>query len=177
MQSFHHPHKPSTTPFVLFLCLILLLPNVAPIVSLCCGKAKLSRACMGTKVYPKSINTHTAFKSADFQNLSKKHNNITPELLDVMFSVGTFTSSLDKMIVGCLTAFSSSVTFETLCRSSGAFRDEDLFHPPSHDRCVARVPSEMRLAFLKCSSMIEVVSIFLLVLKAILVSGEISSRS
>jgi hypothetical protein len=154
----------------------LLLSNVAPIASLSCGEAKLSRHCLGTKVYLQSTNTRTALKSADCYHLSEKRTNITLELLNAVSAAMTSKSSLDR-IVGRLTVLGSFLAFAIVCTGSGLRSNKELLHPPLQGCFVALVPSEIRLALLKCSSMMEVVSIFLFTLKAIVVAGKIFSRS
>jgi hypothetical protein len=154
----------------------LLLPQAAPTASLYCGEAKLSRYCLGTKIYLQSIDTCTAFKSVDFYHLSEKRTKITLELLNSVSSTMTCESSLDR-IVGHLTVFGSFLAFVIVCTGSGLCCSKELLHPPLQGCLVALVPSEMRLALLKCSSMMEVVSIFLSALKAIPVAGEVLSRS
>lgn len=84
----------------------------------------------------------------------------------------TSKSLLDK-IVGRLTVLRSFLAFAIACTGSGARCNKELLHPPSQDCFVALVSLQIRLALLKCSSMMEVVSIFLF----ILVAGEIWSRS
>ena len=154
----------------------LLLSNVAPIASLSCGEAKLSRHCLGTKVYIQGTNTRTAFKSADCYHLSEKRTKITLELLNAVSSAMTSESSLDR-IVERLTVLGSLLAFAIVCTGSGLRCNKELLHPPLQCCFVALVPLEIRLALLKCSSMMKVVSIFLYALKANLVAGEISSRS
>lgn len=83
---------------------------------------------------------------------------------------------LDRVIVGRGNELNSFFALATVCTSSGARRDEELLHPPSQDSFVALVSLQIRLALLKCSSMMSVVSIliFLLLFKAVLVAGELS---
>jgi hypothetical protein len=154
----------------------LLLSKAAPTASLYCGEAKLSRHCLSTKIYLQSTDTCTAFKSADFYHLSEKHSKITLELLNAVSSTMTCESSLDR-IVGHLTVFGSFLAFAIVCTGSGLCCSKELLHPPLQGCLVALVPLEMRLALLKCSSMMEVVSIFLFALKAITGAGETWSRS
>lgn len=175
IPSTRHPYVPANNANVVR-SFTLLRSDVASIASLRCGEVKLSGPCLVTKVYLRNVNTRTASESADVYHIGEKRTNITIVLLNAVSSAMTPKSSLDRM-VGPLDVFDSFLAFAIAYTGSGARCDKESLHPPLQICFVALASSQIRLALLKCSSMMEVVSIFLFRLKAILVAGEIWSRS